>query len=236
MACGQFSRRARQRKPGRLHFSTARAKPPVPILTPRPEHASAKRPPRPVPDSRPVLLAIVGMSGTGKSEAAGYLARRLGLTSFYMGGVVLGEVRRLGLAGSPANERRVREQLRRSRGMAAIARLALPHLRGFFKTQRIVLLDGLYSAEELTYLRRFASEFSVVIIALHTDKHLRYARLGRRAVRPLTAAEVDVRDQAELENLNKAPPIVLADFHVCNNGSARSLHAALGRIVSGLPG
>jgi dephospho-CoA kinase len=186
--------------------------------------------------SRPVLLAIVGMSGTGKSEAARYLARRYGLASFYMGGVVLQEVERRGLKDSPQNERRVREELRRRLGMDAIARLALPHLRKFFRTEARVLLDGLYSAEELTFLRGFPAEFSVVIIAVHTDKHLRYERLRNRAVRPLAADEVDFRDQAELEKLNKAAPIVLADFHVCNNGSRRPLHASLRNIMAGLPG
>jgi dephospho-CoA kinase len=184
--------------------------------------------------AKPNLIAIVGMSGTGKSEAARYLSLRYRLSSFYMGGVVLGEVERRGLACSPKNERKVREQLRRRLGMAAIAKLALPHLREFFKSEGQVLLDGLYSAEELTYLRSHSREFTVVLIALHSDMALRYKRLKTRIVRPLTAAEVDLRDQAELQKLNKAAPIVLADFHICNNGTTRSLHRALRTIMSGL--
>jgi len=183
---------------------------------------------------RHILLAIVGMSGTGKSEAARYLARRYRMASFYMGGVVLREVERRGLADSPKNERRVREQIRKSLGMAAIAKLALPSLRRFFKSETTVLLDGLYSAEELVYLRRHSREFSVVLIALHTDLSLRYARLKGRPVRPLTAAEVDTRDEAELQKLNKAMPIVRADFHVCNNGTTKSLQLALRRVMSQL--
>jgi dephospho-CoA kinase len=186
------------------------------------------------PKAKPVLLAIVGMSGTGKSEATKYLAKRYGLTSFYMGGVVLKEVARRGLAGSPQNERKIREQLRRRGGMAAIAKLALPSLREFFKSDDRVLLDGLYSAEELTFLRRFAKEFSVILIALHSDRHLRYERLRTRSIRPLTAGEVDLRDQAELQKLNKAIPIVLADFHICNNRSTRSLHQSLRTVMSEL--
>jgi dephospho-CoA kinase len=186
------------------------------------------------PKATPVILAIVGMSGTGKSEATKYLARHCGLTSFYMGGVVLKEVARRGLAGSPQNERKVREQLRRRWGMAAIAKLALPSLREFFKSEDQVLLDGLYSAEELTFLRGFPEEFSVVLIALHSDRHLRYDRLRTRSVRPLTAAEVDLRDEAELQKLNKAIPIVLADFHVCNNQSTRSLHRSLRQVMATL--
>jgi dephospho-CoA kinase len=186
------------------------------------------------PKAKPVLLAIVGMSGTGKSEAAKYLSKRYGLTSFYMGGVVLKEVERRGLAGSPQNERKVREQLRRRGGMAAIAKLALPSLRDFFKSEDRVLIDGLYSAEELTFLRRFSKEFSTVLVAIHSDRHLRYERLRTRAVRPLTAAEVDLRDQAELEKLNKAIPIVLADFHICNNRSTRFLQQSLRKVMSEL--
>jgi dephospho-CoA kinase len=151
-----------------------------------------------------------------------------------MGGVVLKEVARRGLAGSPQNERKIREQLRRRGGMAAIAKLALPSLREFFKSDDRVLLDGLYSAEELTFLRRFAKEFSVILIALHSDRHLRYERLRTRSIRPLTAGEVDLRDQAELQKLNKAIPIVLADFHICNNRSTRSLHQSLRTVMSEL--
>jgi len=183
---------------------------------------------------KPVLLAIVGMSGTGKSEAAKYLARSYGLASFYMGGVVLGEVERLGLPDSPKNERKVREQLRRRLGMDAIARLALPSLRKFFKSERTVLLDGLYSAEELTLLRGYPGEFTVVVIAVHSNRALRYSRLKTRVVRPLTPAEVDLRDRTELQKLNKAPPIVLADFHVCNNGTTRSLHRSLRSVMTEL--
>jgi dephospho-CoA kinase len=184
----------------------------------------------------PILLAIVGMSGTGKSEAARYLARRYRLPCFYMGGVVLRELERRRLALSPGCERKVREQLRRRLGMAAIAKLALPSLRQYFKSEDAVLLDGLYSAEELTYLRRFAGEFKVVLIALHTNLSLRYARLKNRPVRPLTAAEVDGRDQAELGKLNKAIPIVRADYHVCNNGTTRSLQLGLRRVMAELKG
>jgi dephospho-CoA kinase len=174
------------------------------------------------------------MSGTGKSEAAKYLAHRYRLASFYMGGVVLKEVERRGLADSPRNERNVREQIRKNLGMAAIAKLALPSLRQFFKTETTVLLDGLYSAEELTYLQRFSAEFKVILIALHTDLSLRYARLKHRPVRPLTPSEVDLRDRTELGKLNKAIPIVRADFHVCNNGTPRSLKQALRRVMSEL--
>jgi dephospho-CoA kinase len=185
-------------------------------------------------DRKPVLLAIVGMSGTGKSEAAKYLARAFGLSSFYMGGVVLGEVERRGLPDTPGNERGVREQLRRRMGMDAIAKLALPSLRTLFRTRDRVLLDGLYSGEELTFLRRHSREFSVVLLAVHANRALRYRRLEGRAVRPLAPAEVDLRDKTELQRLNKAPPIVLADFHVCNNGSTTALHRSLRNVMAEL--
>jgi dephospho-CoA kinase len=205
-------------------------RPPADSMTP----PNAKRRSRLPGGVKPILLAIVGMSGTGKSEAARYLARRYRLPLFYMGGVVLRELQRRGLSGSSVSERKVREQLRRRLGMAAIARLALPTLRQFFRAEARVLLDGLYSAEELAYLRRYSKEFSVVVLALHSDMALRYGRLKTRPVRPLTAAEVDLRDRTELGRLNKAVPIVLADFHVCNNGTTRLLHRSLRNAVAKL--
>jgi dephospho-CoA kinase len=85
-----------------------------------------------------------------------------------------------------------------------------------------VAIDGLYSTAELSFLRgEFGSRLATV--AIHSPHWLRAQRLGSREFRPLTASEMDERDLFEIANLDKAPPIALADFHVVNDGSMEEL-------------
>jgi dephospho-CoA kinase len=63
----------------------------------------------------------------------------------------------------------------------------------------------------------------VVTLAVHAPRWVRKQRLASRPVRPLTSAEVDTREELEVANLDKAPPIALADLHVVNDSSVDSL-------------
>jgi dephospho-CoA kinase len=183
-------------------------------------------------EALPEVLAVVGLAGSGKSEATGIVASEHGYEVVYFGGVVVQEVERRGLEVNPANEKVVREDLRASEGMDAIARRSLPAIQAILERGGRVGVDGVYSAGELDVLR---SELTVpvVTLAVHAPRYLRKERLARRAVRPLTAAEVDARDQLEVANLDKAPPIALADLHVVNDSTLDELS---GRVEGALRG
>ncbi|HUK67743.1 MAG TPA: AAA family ATPase [Streptosporangiaceae bacterium] len=176
----------------------------------------------PSPAGVPAILAVVGLAGAGKSEAARLLVDRYGYCAVYFGGIVVGEVQRRGLPLQPANERAVREELRAAEGMDAIARRSIRPIRDHLDSGEKVVIDGLYSTAELARLRAEPG-WDVVTLAVHAPRWLRKRRLRDRAVRPLTAQEVDERDWFELTNLDKAPPIVLADLHVVNDGGADQL-------------
>ncbi|MDZ4769068.1 MAG: AAA family ATPase [Chloroflexota bacterium] len=174
-------------------------------------------------------LALVGMPGAGKSTCAAHLALR-GLVQFRFGSIVTTEVVRRGLPLTPANERLVREEFRTNEGMDAIARRALPFLRTSLKTHDVIVIDGLYSFSEYTMLNRELA-VSMVVIAIVSDRDVRYARLGSRVERPLTRAEAEQRDIAEIEKLEKGGPIAIADYTLLNNGSPAELNAALDRLL-----
>ncbi len=182
-----------------------------------------------------IVIGLVGLSGTGKSEASRILTEIGGLTIVYFGDVVLTEVRARGLDVVPENERRVREQLRASEGMAVMARRKLPEIRRGLDSTGKVLIDGIYSYAELKLLR---AEFgdALIIIAIHAAKSVRAARLAGRPVRPLTRAEMEARDAAEVERLEKAQPIALADYHVVNDGTLEELKSALARLYAAATG
>jgi dephospho-CoA kinase len=178
------------------------------------------------------IIALVGLCGTGKSEACAFLESK-GYTIIYFGGTVVGEVQRRGMDVNPENEKAVREALRATHGMAAMAHINLPKVQALLGAGQAVAIDGLYSMGELDVLR---SQFGtrLKLLAIHAPKALRYARLSQRPVRPMTAQQVDDRDLFEVKNLDKAGPIALADAHIVNDGDRAQLLNQLHKVFETL--
>ena len=170
------------------------------------------------------IVAVVGMCGSGKSVVT-QVFTDAGWSSVYFGGVTMEELERRGLPKNEANERSVREELRAKHGLAAYAVLLADRIEQFAKEGNVVL-DGLYSWSEYKYLQdKFGDKLH--ILAIVTDRGVRYSRLATRAIRPLTVAEATARDFSEIENLEKGGPISIADRFITNNGTAEELVEAV---------
>lgn len=174
------------------------------------------------------LIAIVGMSGSGKSVASDYL-ENIGFNKIYFGGVVLSEVKKRGLEVTPENEKQVREDLRKEHGMAAMAKLLLPEIEESIKEHDTVL-DGLYSWDEYVVLKEKFND-KLKLIAIIVDKDIRYERVSQRVIRPLNKEEIEKRDKSEIENLAKGGPIVIADYYLLNNGNIEDYEKRLKEIL-----
>jgi dephospho-CoA kinase len=177
-------------------------------------------------------LALVGMPGAGKSTCAAHLVRR-GLVQFRFGSIVTSEVTKRGLPLTPANERMIREEFRAHEGMDAIARRALHHLRHLLDDHPLIVIDGLYSFSEYTMLHRELPA-RLVVVAIVSDRDIRYGRLASRPERPLSRQEAITRDIAEIENLEKGGPIAIADYTLLNNEGPAQLTAALDALLDKL--
>lgn len=177
-------------------------------------------------------LALVGMPGSGKSTGAAFLQKE-GYVHFRFGSIVTSEVVRRGQPLTPMNERVVREEFRAKDGMDAIAKRALPYLRTMLKEHDLIVIDGLYSFSEYKLLNRDL-DAELVVVAIVSDRKIRYGRLGSRAERPLTFDEAESRDLAEIENLEKGGPIAIADYTLLNNGTPAELHAALDAVIESM--
>ena len=174
------------------------------------------------------VVSIVGMAGAGKSEVARVFERN-GYFRVRFGDITDEEIRRRGLELNEKNERYVRELLRKEHGMSAYARLNLPRIDSALERSNIVI-DGLYSWEEYTFLKgNYGEDFYVV--AVWSSPGMRYARLARRLNRRLTVEEARSRDRAEIENINKGGPIAMADFTIINESSLADLRKQAERIV-----
>ena len=177
------------------------------------------------------VVSIVGMTGAGKSEVSRVFEEN-GFTRIRFGDITDEEIRKRGLKLNEENERYIREFLREKYGMSAYARLNLPRIDSVLKHSDVVI-DGLYSWEEYTFLKtHYGEDFCVVVV--WASPKTRYARLTSRAKRGLTLEEAVSRDRAEIENINKGGPIAMADFTVINESSLQDMKKEVRKVISRL--
>ena len=177
------------------------------------------------------VVSVVGMAGAGKSEVARIFEKR-GFVRIRFGDITDEEVKRRGLKLNEENERRVRELLREERGMMAYAEMNIPRITAALERTNVVI-DGLYSWEEYTFLKAYYGEDFYVVAVLVSPK-TRYTRLASRSRRCLTLEEAASRDRTEVENLNKGGPIAMADFTIINESSLNELKKEVKGIITKL--
>ncbi len=179
------------------------------------------------------VVSIVGMTGAGKSEVARIFEEN-GFIRIRFGDITDEEIRKRGLELNEENERYIRELLRKECGMSVYAVLNLSKI-DLARKQSDVVIDGLYSWEEYTFLKTYYGE-DFYVVAVWASPKTRYARLTDRSNRRLTLEEATNRDRAEVENINKGGPIAMADFTIINESSLKELKKEVKGVISRLRG
>jgi len=179
-----------------------------------------------------IILAVVGLPGSGKTEVVEYLMKKTNWPKFYFGDVTFGEMKKIGLEINEVNERKTREEIRKNLGMGAYAVLSLPKVKELFKNGSVII-ESLYSWEEYIEMKKeFGDIFKV--LATFSSPETRISRMSNRPLRPLSREDVISRDYAQIENLHQAGPIARADFTIINEGTKEDLHKQLDEIIEKL--
>lgn len=163
------------------------------------------------------LIAVVGMSGSGKSVITEYL-ESIGWKKLYFGGITYKLMEEAGIERTEdgKSEKEFREKLRKEHGKECYAKFLEPDIREALKDSDVVL-DGLYSWYEYKYLiEKFPN---LKLLAVVVDKKIRYERVAIRPDRPFDEEAIKYRDISEIENLYKGGPIAFADYYILNNGN-----------------
>lgn len=166
-----------------------------------------------------LILAVVGMPGSGKSEVLKRLVGDFGFTHLYYGDITFEEVARRGLELNEKNERLVREGLRAGGDMAIYSKMMIPKIdKAIEDGSKKIILESMYNVHEYEVIKqKYGSAFKV--LAIHSDRKVRIDRLNIRKERPLTEEELTSREISEAKNLWKGTLIAMADYHFINNGS-----------------
>jgi dephospho-CoA kinase len=169
-----------------------------------------------------LILAIVGMCGSGKSEVVKYLKEKNNWSSVYLGEITFDRLQEENLEMNEKNERYMREKIRTENGMGAYALLSLPKIEKLLENNDTVIVESLYSWSEYKILKeKFGDSFKV--LAVTASPAVRYARLKNRAERPMPEDQSCARDYSEVENIEKGGPIAMADHTIVNESDFKDL-------------
>ena len=178
------------------------------------------------------ILAIVGMSGSGKSVVVDHLTN-LGLPKIYFGGMIYKEMEKRGIerTADGESEKHFREMIRETEGKDWVVRQVIESTKNLIAAgQKRIVLDGLYTWTEYRILKK---EFpgQMTVLAVVVDKSIRHKRVAKRPERPFNAEEIQERDRSEVENLEKGGPIAMADYYLLNNGSVEALEKDVDEVL-----
>ncbi len=178
------------------------------------------------------ILAVVGMSGSGKSVVVDYLTAK-GYPKVYFGGMIYKEMEKRGIERTEdgESEKKFREMIRETEGKDWVVRQVISETKDLIAAgQKRIILDGVYSWTEYRTLKH---EFPgcLTFVAVVVDKNLRYARVAKRPGRAFDANAIRERDRSEIENLEKGGPIAAADYYVLNNGSIEDTTGRVAEIL-----
>lgn len=176
------------------------------------------------------ILAIVGMSGSGKSVVVDHLTNS-GYPKVYFGGMILKEMEKRGIGISPETEKNFREMIRETEGKDWVVQQVIKEVHNLISAgQKRVVLDGLYTWTEYKILKKeFPGQISVLAVVV--DKSVRHKRVAKRPERPFNTEEIQERDRSEIENLEKGGPIAIADYYLLNNSSVEDLESGVDEVL-----
>ncbi|WP_338726646.1 AAA family ATPase [Haladaptatus sp. DJG-WS-42] len=172
------------------------------------------------------VIGIVGLPGSGKSEAA-TVAKELEIPVLTMGDVIRAECRERGLDITEDNMGLVATDLREHGGLAAVADRSLPLIEARLEDSDVVLVDGIRGAAEVErFEEAFGDEF--VLASIEVPFETRLARIRDRGRDPTAEAKADLRERDERElGYGMGEAMELADVVIENTTSLTAFHESI---------
>jgi len=174
------------------------------------------------------ILALIGLPGAGKTTASLFFAKK-NIPVVSLGKLTLELLNQKKLETGEKNESIIRNQIRDELGKEAYVRLALPKIIKYLADHSLVVIEGVRSFEELDYLKTKIDIMKSVFI--EADENLRYQRLEKRKVRPLTRKLAKERDLNERGTFGTERLKKVADFLIENKSDFISFYKNLENVL-----
>lgn len=170
------------------------------------------------------ILAFVGLTGSGKTVAVDYLTEK-GYPKVNFDNFVVDN--NLG----PNEKLAFYKDLTSRNGKDFLALKIIDQIQDLINAgQHKIIIDGPLSWTEYKALKH---EFPgcITTIAIVTSRHLRHNRLINDPKRDISQDDVDKQDWFEIEELEKAGPIAIANLYISNNKDLGSLYKKLDKLI-----
>lgn len=178
------------------------------------------------------IIAILGLPGSGKTEAINYLKDKYKWPKVYFGEVTFDELKKRGLEINEKNEKFVREDLRVKFGKLHYAEKIIEKIEKMDSAE-FLLVESLYMWDEyLKFREKFSNDF--ITISVYASPRIRHRRLLNRPERPLSEEDAWSRDKAQIEFHNQGGPIAMADYMIINEGTKKELKNNIKKIINKL--
>ena len=179
------------------------------------------------------VVAMVGLPGSGKSEAAA-VAREAGIPVVTMGDVIRETCRDQGIPITEETMGEVATDLREQHGDAAIAQRSLPLIESHEAS--VVLVDGIRGIAEVEYfIEAFGDDFELVSIEVPFETRL--SRIQERGRDPTAESIADLkrRDAREL-GYGMGEAMDVAEINLDNTDDLEAFRATIEAILlQGVP-
>jgi dephospho-CoA kinase len=120
--------------------------------------------------------------------------------------------------------------MRKKFGLTVLGERALPTIEKAVQGGNHVVIESLYTWWDYTSLKeRLGERFQV--LAIYAPPDLRYTRLAVRPERPYNEELARSRDYRQIESLQQAGPIAMADWTIQSTGTKEELFAAVDALI-----
>ncbi len=172
-------------------------------------------------------IGVVGLPGAGKSIVS-EVGAKTGIPTIVLGDIIRQICRERGMEINHENLGKCMVRIREEEGMDAVAKRVLPKIKEM--EERVLIIDGLRSYEEVEFFRGALQKF--IIIAIHASPRTRFRRIKRRQRYddPHNYQTFLERDSREIRT-GIAKIIALADIMLVNESRVRGLKHRLSKIL-----
>jgi dephospho-CoA kinase len=182
--------------------------------------------------AKPIVIAVVGLSGAGKTEATTRFVKHQ-FVRVAFNDLFFEEFDQWGMERNETNEQLVRVEMRNRLGRTILAERALPIIQQAIQEGKHVVIESLYAWWDYNFLKDHLGD-CFRVLAIYAPPALRYARLAIRPERPYDAELARARDHAQIESLQQAGPIAMADWTIPSSGTREALYAAVDDLIKDL--